>query len=101
MRHLGLAIIGLGLMLSPALAQTAGSASGSQDGQSSGQVGSLSDSNLPGEVSTMAELLRSGYEIKASVPSGSDKLIIFMQNEKSAYACEFTNVENTRCGSIN
>ena len=49
----------------------------------------------------MAELLQSGYEIKASVPSGSDKLIIFMQNDKSAYACEFTNVEKTRCGSIN
>ena len=55
----------------------------------------------PGATATMQELLDSGYEIKAAVPSGTSKVIIFMQNEKSAYACEFTNVENTRCGSIN
>lgn len=57
--------------------------------------------SAPGATATMKELLDSGYEIKAAVPSGTSKVIIFMQNEKSAYACEFSNVENTRCGSIN
>ncbi len=59
------------------------------------------EASTPGATATMQELLDSGYEIKAAVPSGTSKVIIFMQNEKSAYACEFTNVENTRCGSIN
>lgn len=95
MRHLGLALIGLVLLAAPVAAQ-------SQSDQSSDD-GSLDTTakGTPGQTATMAELLQDGYEIKASVPSGADKLIIFMQNEKSAYACEFTNVENTRCGSIN
>lgn len=57
-------------------------------------------SSSQGTSASMGELLKQGFEIKAAVPSGTTKLIIFMQKEKSAYACEFTNLANTRCGSI-
>ncbi|WP_137135123.1 hypothetical protein [Rhizobium sp. FKY42] len=53
-----------------------------------------------GADATMAELLAKEYEIKSAVPNGS-KLIVFMQKGKSGYACEFVNVANTRCASIN
>lgn len=100
MRNLGLALIGLVLVVAPAWAQSASDTSSEGkttfDGTDSGTA-----EGQPGKTATMAELLQDGYEIKSSVPSGTDKLIIFMQNEKSAYACEFTNVENTQCGSIN
>ena len=95
MRPAALATLCLCLAASPVLAQTADTS----DAGASGEVGT-SQSNTGG-TQTMAELLKQGYEIKAAVPSGTDKLIIFMQNEKSAYACEFTNLANTRCGSIN
>ena len=75
-----------------------------EDATTSTDKNSSTDSvaaSAPGVTATMQELLESGYEIKAAVPSGTSKVIIFMQNEKSAYACEFSNVENTRCGSIN
>jgi len=49
---------------------------------------------------SMAKLIRDGYEIKSSSWTGS-KLFVFLQKDKSAYACEFANVTNTRCGSIN
>lgn len=52
-----------------------------------------------GSVS-MAKLLEDGYEIKSSSWTGS-KLFVFLQKDNSAYACEFANVTNTRCGSIN
>ncbi len=48
----------------------------------------------------MAKLIEQGYEIKSSSWTGS-KLFVFLQKDKSAYACEFANVTNTRCGSIN
>lgn len=54
----------------------------------------------PGKSATMAELLTSGYEIKASVPNGG-KFIVFMQKAQSAYACEFASLSNTRCGALN
>ena len=53
-----------------------------------------------GSTATMADLVAKGYEIKASVPNGG-KFIVFMQKDKSAYACEFVSVTNARCGSIN
>ena len=50
--------------------------------------------------SSMGDLIKQGYEIKSTVSSGS-KLIVFLQKENSAYACEFTSLTNSRCGSIN
>lgn len=52
------------------------------------------------ETVSMAKLIQDGYEIKSSSWTGS-KLFVFLQKDKSAYACEFANVTNTRCGSIN
>ena len=52
-----------------------------------------------GSVS-MAKLIEDGYEIKSSSWTGS-KLFVFLQQDNSAYTCEFANVTNTRCGSIN
>ena len=52
-----------------------------------------------GSVS-MAKLIEDGYEIKSSSWTGS-KLFVFLQKDNSAYACEFANVTNTRCGAIN
>ena len=53
-----------------------------------------------GSSSSMGDLIKQGYEIKSTVSSGS-KLIVFLQKENSAYACEFTSLTNSRCGSIN
>jgi hypothetical protein len=54
-----------------------------------------------GSVSmSMAQLVKDGYEIKAAAPNGS-RYVVFMQKEKSAYACEFVNVTTTRCRQIN
>jgi len=49
---------------------------------------------------SMRDLLSEGYEIKTSVPNGT-KFIVFMQKDKSAYACEFVSLTKSRCGSIN
>ncbi|MBO3759827.1 hypothetical protein J5J10_10050 [Ciceribacter sp. L1K23] len=49
---------------------------------------------------TMATLLADGYEIKAAVPNGSS-FVVFLQKDKSAYACEFNSVTSSRCRSIN
>ena len=53
-----------------------------------------------GGSKSMSNLLSEGYEIKASVPNGT-KYIVFMQKDKSAYACEFVTLTRSRCGSIN
>lgn len=53
-----------------------------------------------GDSVSMANLIKDGYEIKSSSWTGS-KLFVFLQKDNSAYACEFANVTNTRCGSIN
>ncbi|CDZ42944.1 hypothetical protein [Neorhizobium galegae] len=53
-----------------------------------------------GGSKSMKDLLSDGYEIKTSVPSGT-KFIVFMQKDKSAYACEFVSLTRSRCGSIN
>jgi hypothetical protein len=49
---------------------------------------------------TMADLLADGYEIKAAAPNGS-KFVVFLQKDKSAYACEFVSVTSSRCRTIN
>ncbi|KAA1177752.1 hypothetical protein FP026_21305 [Rhizobium tropici] len=51
-------------------------------------------------ASTIADLLSRGYQIKAAVPNGG-KFVVFMQKDQSAYACEFSSLTNTRCGSLN
>ncbi len=47
----------------------------------------------------MARLVAQGFEIKASGQSGT-RLVVFLQKDKSAYACEFVSVTKTRCGAI-
>ena len=54
----------------------------------------------PAASATMAELASQGYEIKAAAPNGS-RYVIFMQNDQSAYACEFVNTAQTQCRQIN
>ncbi|HEV7250939.1 MAG TPA: hypothetical protein VGN93_28520 [Shinella sp.] len=49
---------------------------------------------------TMGELVGQGYEIKAAAPNGS-RNVVFMQKDKSAYACEFVNTAQTQCRQIN
>ncbi|MCR6498602.1 hypothetical protein MUO32_06130 [Shinella sp. CPCC 101442] len=49
---------------------------------------------------TMGQLVSEGYEIKAAAPNGS-RYVVFMQNDQSAYACEFVNTTTTQCRSIN
>ena len=53
-----------------------------------------------GSAKTMGQLAGEGYEIKAAAPNGS-RYVIFMQNDQSAYACEFVNTANTQCRPIN
>ena len=48
----------------------------------------------------MSSLLSNGYEIKAAVPNGT-RYIVFLQKDKSAFACEFVTLTKSRCGSIN
>ncbi|MFB9952908.1 hypothetical protein ACFFP0_29040 [Rhizobium puerariae] len=57
-------------------------------------------STASGGSKSMGDLLSEGYEIKASVPNGT-KFIVFMQKDKSAYACDFVALTKSRCGSIN
>lgn len=57
-------------------------------------------STTSGGSKSMRDLLSDGYEIRASVPNGT-KFIVFMQKDKSAYACEFVTLTSSRCGSIN
>nr|WP_226951367.1 hypothetical protein [Rhizobium terrae] len=75
----------------------AASAALAQQGQSAEVLGGATAS---GGSKSMGDLLSEGYEIKASVPNGT-KFIVFMQKEKSAYACEFVSLTKSRCGSIN
>jgi hypothetical protein len=63
-------------------------------------VAQESDVTASKSSASMATLIQQGYEIKSSSWTGS-KLFVFLQKDKSAYACEFANVTNTRCGSIN
>jgi len=82
MRLAAITVAGSLLAVSGAFAQTSGNVSTTTSTQS------------------MAELIASGFEIKAAVPNGS-KIIVFLQKDKSAFACEFVNVASSRCGAIN
>jgi len=53
-----------------------------------------------GGTTSMGDLLSLGYEIKSSVANGT-KFIVFMQKDKSAYACDFVSLTKSRCGAIN
>ena len=64
------------------------------------QTPDVGDTTVGGGSKSMKELLASGYEIKSSTPNGT-KFIVFMQKEKSAYACEFVSLTRSRCGAIN
>ncbi|WEZ83791.1 hypothetical protein P6U16_03115 [Rhizobium sp. 32-5/1] len=88
MRHLVPALLGLCLVSCPALAQENDDATASQDTTTSGSGGSI------------GSLLSQGYEIKAAVPNGA-RYIVFLQKDKSAFACEFVTLTKSRCGSIN
>jgi hypothetical protein len=57
-------------------------------------------SSASGGSASMGKLLTEGYEIKTSVLNGT-KLIVFMQKDKTAYACEFVTLTRSRCGVIN
>ncbi|MDQ0319901.1 hypothetical protein QO002_002039 [Pararhizobium capsulatum DSM 1112] len=85
MRPVALSLLGV-LIAGSALAQDTGVAS-SDDVSSSAESG-------------MGNLLVKGYEIRAAVQNGT-RYIVFLQKEKSAYACEFVSLTKSRCGSIN
>ena len=58
------------------------------------------DAETGSGAKTIGQLVSEGYEIKAAAPNGS-RYVIFMQNDQSAYACEFVNTANTQCRPIN
>ena len=64
------------------------------------QTPDVGDGTVSGGSKSMKELLTDGYEIKSSTPNGT-KFIVFMQKDKSAYACEFVSLTRSRCGAIN
>ena len=102
MRILPVAIVVL-LAASGAFAQQAPKTTGLPTlGQDKGKLvpKGLTSQATPAAEASMAELVQRGYEIKAAVPNGG-KFIVFMQKDQSAYACEFSSLTNTRCGSIN
>lgn len=63
-------------------------------------TGETSEALSTASGSGMGSLLAKGYEIKAAVQNGQ-RYIVFLQKEKSAYACEFVSLTKSRCGSIN
>jgi hypothetical protein len=81
------------------LGQVNGQPTGQGATPGSGDTGAAAGS--ANAQSTMADLVSRGYEIKAAVPNGGGKFIVFMQKDKSAYACEFSSLSGARCGSIN
>jgi hypothetical protein len=103
MRLLPVAIAAF-LAASGALAQQAVKSGTAQLGTLGQDKGKLvpkgADVQAPAAQATMADLVSRGYEIKAAVPNGG-KFIVFMQKDQSAYACEFSSLTGTRCGSIN
>lgn len=48
---------------------------------------------------TIEQLLEQGFEVKAAVPNGT-KFIVFLQKEKSAFACEFASLATSQCGAL-
>ena len=68
--------------------------------QQSSDAGQAGGSTASGGTKSMGDLVSEGYEIKSSVANGT-KFIVFMQKDKSAYACDFTSLTRSRCGAIN
>ena len=50
-------------------------------------------------TTTIDQLLSQGFEIKSAVPNGA-KFIVFLQKEKSAFACEFASLGKSQCGAL-
>jgi hypothetical protein len=65
-----------------------------------GEGAETGGSTASGGAKSMGDLLSLGYEIKSSVNNGT-KFIVFMQKDKSAYACDFVSLTKSRCGAIN
>ncbi len=53
-----------------------------------------------GATEDMAALIKNGYEIKTAVQNGKN-VIVFLQKDTTAYVCEFSSLQNSRCGAIN
>lgn len=90
MRRLSFALAALITTSCAASAQDSGTGLDAVTGQGGSQA----------QNATMAQLLADGYEIKGTAQASS-RYIVFMQKEKSAYACQFVTVTTTRCGLIN
>lgn len=56
-------------------------------------------SNFQSSGGSVGELVANGYEIK-SVVLNNGKYIVFLQKDRRAYACEFSRVNQSRCGEI-
>jgi len=69
--------------------------------QAPADTGTNTGSQSADTQTTMAALVSRGFEIKTAVPNGGGSFVVFMQKDKLAYACEFSSLTNTRCGSIN
>lgn len=52
-----------------------------------------------GREGSIGELVAQGYEIKSAIVT-SGKYFVFLQKDRSAYACEFTTLARSRCGEI-
>lgn len=65
-----------------------------------GAMAQDSDVSSSNSAADMAQLIDQGYEIRAAVPNGT-RFVVFLQKEKSAYACEFASVTSSRCKAIN
>lgn len=68
--------------------------------QQAAQAPETGGSTASGGTKTMGDLLSQGFEIKSSVVNGT-KFIVFMQKDKTGYACEFASLTRSRCGAIN
>ncbi|MGO4564983.1 hypothetical protein AB4Z52_07915 [Rhizobium sp. 2YAF20] len=69
--------------------------------QAPADTGAKTGSQSADTQTTMADLVSRGFEIKTAVPNGGGSFVVFMQKDKLAYACEFSSLTSTRCGSIN
>ncbi|WP_377288311.1 hypothetical protein [Rhizobium sp. SG2393] len=87
MRHCAAACLLLLAFAGNAAAQEASTDAASADSQGSASIG-------------VGALVAQGYEIKAAVRHG-DRTVVFLQKDKSAYACDFATLAKSRCGSIN
>ncbi len=49
---------------------------------------------------TVGALVAEGYEIRAAVQNAG-RFVLFLQKDKTAYACDFATVSSSRCEQIN